>query len=673
MTTRLKMNEMAEIKPNTLITDKHGIEEAYMDNTILPGDDFYHYACNGWIKSHPLPPDYASYGVFDYMRENNKERLKELITTLHDNPESKIHGTIAQKISDIYALGMDSDRLNKEGAEPIMPYLEEIKTFKTAELASELGYLHSGLAGGAFFGSGVGPDPVMSDNNILHLGETGLGLGDRDYYLEDNEDNRRIMNAYEKYVKRLMELIGYNQIAQNRVWQNVIDLERKFAAAKMTREDRRDPNKLSNPMNKEEIKQRWGNFDWDTYFTSLSLSPTKINVTNPHYFDFLNELLTELSDEQLQDYLVFCTIEEPSGLLSDDFFEAAFELYGKVMSGTEVAQPRWKRVMAIPSSMLGEAVGKLYVEKYFPEENKTYMLNLVENLRQSLQLHIQNLSWMGQETKNKAISKLRKMSVKIGYPDKWKDYSAIEIDQQKSYFENVLNASKWYIRDNYNKLDKPVDKSEWHMTPQTINAYYSPTTNEICFPAGILQPPYFDPQADDAMNYGAIGVIIGHEMTHGFDDSGRQFDENGNLKNWWTESDAEAFNKLANKLVQQFDKVEVAPGVHANGKYTLGENIADQGGLRVALTAYRHSNKKDEEKKIGNFNQLQRFYLSYAQVWASSIRQEEILVRTKTDPHSLAENRVNITLRNIKPFYEAFNITEGMPMYIDENDRVIIW
>lgn len=371
--------------------------------------------------------------------------------------------------------------------------------------------------------------------------------------------------------------------------------------------------------------------------------------------------------------MIFEVVANSTEVLGDDFQNASFELYGRVMSGIEQQKPRWKRAMTIPNSMLGEAVGELYVKKYFPNENKEYMLKLVENLRKALGSHIENLSWMSEPTKRKALEKLESFSVKIGYPDKWKDYSEIIIDPSKSYLENVYAASVWYTQDNYKKLNKPVDKSEWFMTPQTVNAYYSPTSNEICFPAGILQPPYFDIKADDAVNYGAIGVVIGHEMTHGFDDSGRKFDKDGNLDNWWMEEDEQKFKTLSDRLVEQFDKVEVAPGVFANGRYTLGENIADQGGLLIALTAFEAAMTQRESKDIDGFSTLQRFFLSYAGVWADNIREEEILNRTKTDPHSLAKNRVNITLKNIDLFYKAFSIKEGDSMFIPKEQRVVIW
>ncbi len=448
-----------------------------------------------------------------------------------------------------------------------------------------------------------------------------------------------------------MELIGYDEQSQNRVWNNVISIETEFAKHKMTREQRRNPQLRYNMRSIDQIRKDYPNFDWDTYFSSLGVDGVaEANIASTSFMEFLDSYLPTLSEQQIKDYLMFEMVSDSSGVLSDDFQDANFEMFGKVMSGKEEQEPRWKRAMAVPNSMLGEAVGELYVNKYFPNENKEYMIGLVENLRTALGKHIDNLTWMSDETKKKAHEKLSTFTVKIGYPDKWKDYSEIIIDPEKSYLDNVYNASVWYTQDNYKKLHKPVDKTEWHMTPQTVNAYYNPTTNEICFPAGILQAPYFDLSADDAQNYGAIGVVIGHEMTHGFDDQGRQYDKDGNLQDWWMAEDASRFTTLADALADQFDKVEVAPGVFANGRFTLGENIADQGGLRVALTAYLDSMKDKELKDIDGFTPLQRFYLAYANLWAGNIRQEEILSRTKTDPHSLGENRVNVTLRNIEPF-----------------------
>ncbi|MBD5289726.1 MAG: M13 family metallopeptidase [Bacteroides sp.] len=651
----------------------HGIDKANLNPAVSPAQDFYLYACGGWMENHPLTPEFSRFGTFDQLRENARLQLQELITGLEQNPESKVKGTNAQKVADLYALGMDSVRLNKEGAAPLLPYLEKINSMERKDFADIVSWMHDGVTS-SFFGTGVGADAKNSDVNILHIGEVGLGLGDRDYYLEENETNERILKAYREYIAKVMELAGYSPQDAKRVSDNVVKMETEFARNKMTREERRNPQARYNIRTIDQIRTDYPNFDWDRYFSNMNISGVdKANVVGLSFMKFLNDYLPTLSLQEIKDYLAFEFVSESSTLLSDPFNDANFEMFGRIMSGTEEQQPRWKRAMAIPNSMLGEAVGELYVSKYFPEENKNYMKGLVENLRVALGQHIDSLSWMSDTTKEKAHGKLDTFTVKIGYPDKWKDYSAISIDPEKSYLENVLTASQWFTRDNFAKLDKPVDKTEWHMTPQTVNAYYNPTTNEICFPAGILQAPYFDLSADDAQNYGAIGVVIGHEMTHGFDDQGRQYDPAGNLNDWWTEEDAAKFTALADKLVAQFDAVEVAPGVHANGRFTLGENIADQGGLRVALTAYLNSMKDKEMNDIDGFSPLQRFYLAYANLWAGNIRDEEVLARTKTDPHSLGSNRVNVSLRNIEPFFNAFSIKEGDPMFRPEEERVVIW
>ena len=655
---------------------KHGIDTSYLDTNINPANDFYDYACGGWMQAHPLTGEYSSYGMFDDLREKNRKQLRELVEGLSKTPESQVAGTNAQKVSDIYSMAMDMESRNRQGHKPLENQIRRIEGLEESKLVDTIGWLHNGICS-VFFSTGVGPDQKNSDLNIMHVGEAGLSLGDRDYYLEKNETNDKIMAAFEVYVKRLMELIGYDTEGQERVWHNVIAIETEIARNKMTREERRDPLKHYNMVSFEDFTAKVPVIDWKRYFAKLGVTPpAELNISSVKYLEALNDWMPKLSLRAIKDYMLYNAVDEATGLLSEDFSEASFQLYGRVMSGKETEEPLWKRAMGLVSSILGEVVGELYVEKYFPEENKKYMLNLVENLRRSLGEHISSLEWMSQPTKEKALEKLQVMGVKIGYPDKWKDYSGIVIDPALSLLENVLNASRWYVNDNYSKLGKKVDKDEWHMTPQTVNAYYSPINNEICFPAGILQAPYFDITADDALNYGAIGVVIGHEMTHGFDDQGRKFDKNGNLTDWWTEEDAEKFNALADILVKQFDSIEVLPGEHANGRYTLGENIADQGGLRVALTAYRHAMKSsvgEHDKAVDDFTNLQRFYIAYAQVWAGNIRDEEISVRTKSDPHSLGRWRVNATLRNIKPFYEAFDIKEGDAMYLSPDERVIIW
>lgn len=644
----------------------HGIDKSNLDPTVSPREDFYMYACGGWKAKNPLGAEYSRFGTFDQLRENAREQLRDLIVNLSENPESKVKGTNAQKISDLYAMAMDSVKLNREGAAPVLPLLEKINNSRPEDFIDIIAWIHNGL-GSSFFGTGVGSDAKNADMNIMHIGEVGLGLGDRDYYLEKNDNNDRIMAAYEKYIKRLMELVGYDEPSRQRVWDNLITIETEFAKHKKTREEQRNPQLRYNMRTMDQIRKDYPNIDWNRYFAALNLhNVDKANISSLKFLEFLNSYLPTLTDQQRKDYMVVDVLTSSSNLLGDEFENANFEMFSRTMSGIEEMEPRWKRAMTIPNSMFGEAVGELYVKKYFPEESKQYMKTLVGNLQKALGKHIDSLTWMSDSTKAKAHEKLATFKVKIGYPDKWKDYSGITIDPSKSYLENVSAASQWYAQDNYQKLGKPVDKEEWHMTPQTVNAYYNPTTNEICFPAGILQAPYFDVNADDAQNYGAIGVVIGHEMTHGFDDSGRQYDKAGNLSDWWQPEDADKFTKLADGLAAQFDAVEVAPGVHANGRFTLGENIADQGGLRVALTAYLDSMEGKEMKDIDGLTPLQRFYLAYANVWADNIRDEEILKRTKTDPHSLGRNRVNVSLRNIDKFFEAFGIQEGDKMFRPE-------
>ncbi len=663
---------------------KHGIDRDNLDMNVRPQTDFYEYACGGWKKAHPIPAEHSRFGMFDLLREENRKRLQKLVEGLAENPDSKIKDTIAQKVSDLYAQGLDMERRNREGAAPLKAQLDKIASASRDDLAELVAWAHNGITS-SFFSTGVGPDPKDSDVNIMHAGEGGLGLGDRDYYLVESDTNKKILDAYKVYILRLMELIGYDADTASRVYENVMYIERTLALYKKTREERRDPTLSYNMRGYDDFKREFPFIDWDRYFAVLGVSDIKqINVGSLKYLKAMAEIMPGFSLESVKDYLTFQAVDGATGLLSDDFFNASFQMYDVTMSGIEEPEPLWKRALGIPGSMLGHAIGQLYVAEYFPEENKKYVSDLVENLRAALASHIDGLEWMGESTKSAAAEKLAALRVKIGYPDKWKDYSEIHVDPSLPYLENVYRASVWYVQDNYSKMGKPVDREEWFMHPQTVNAYYSPLTNEICFPAGILQPPYFDITADDAINYGAIGVVIGHEMTHGFDDQGRRFDLSGNLKEWWSDEDAKRFNALADRLVDQFNAIEVAPGTFANGRYTLGENIADQGGLRVALSAYiRHLGYQENDdvlRRLNNaddiddgFTPLQRFYMSYAILWAGNIRPEEILVRTQTDPHSLGRYRVNATLSNIDSFYEAFGVDTDWNLYRPESERTVIW
>ena len=645
-----------------------GVDRNNLDESIAPQEDFYQYACGGWMKANPIKAEYSRFGTFDKLGESSREQVKSLVENL--DVKNAPQGSITQKIGDLYAMGLDSVRLNNEGATPI---IEDVKKINTTKREDIIDLMSSMIGVNAFFGTGVDADMMNSNMNTMYWQQGGLGLGDRDYYLEDSENIKAIREAYKAYLKTISSLIGYNDAEQARFVANVMSIETALAKAAMTREELRNPMASYNPMTIEQISQQYPNVDLNRYFKNQGLSNVDIVIVGqPKSFAAVDSIMKNASEEELRDYITAGYISSAASFLSDDFINAEFEL-SKVVSGVQQLQPRWKRALSVPNGMLGEAVGQLYVEKYFPQSSKDKMLELVNNLKVALGQHIDNLTWMSAATKAKAQEKLATFTVKIGFPDEWRDYSGIIIDSKKSYWENIKAAIKFNVDFNLADYGKPVDRNRWYMPPQTVNAYYSPLTNEICFPAGILQAPFFNPNADDAENYGAIGVVIGHEMTHGFDDQGRQFDKDGNLKDWWTAEDAEAFNKLADQLVAQFDEIIVLGDTHANGRFTLGENIADQGGLRVAFTAYQNSLKGKERKDIDGFTPEQRFYLSYANVWAANIRDEEILSRTKTDPHSLGRWRVNATLRNLQPFFDAFNVKEGDKMFRTIEDRVVIW
>ena len=645
-----------------------GVDRNNLDESIAPQEDFYQYACGGWMKANPIKAEYSRFGTFDKLGESSREQVRSLIDNL--DRKNAAPGSITQKIGDLYAMGLDSVRLNKEGAAPIM---NDVKTINNTKRADIIDLMSNMIGVNAFFGTGVDADMMNSNMNTMYWQQGGLGLGDRDYYLENSENIVAVRDAYKKYLKTISALIGYSETEQNRFVENVMSIETALAKAAMTREELRNPMASYNPMTLDQITTQFPNVDLRRYFKNQGLNNVDIVVVGqPKSFAAVDSIMKNASEQELRDYITAGYVSTAASYLSDDFINAEFEL-SKAVSGVQQLQPRWKRALSVPNGMLGEAVGQLYVEKYFPQSSKDKMLELVNNLKIALGQHIDNLTWMSDATKAKAQEKLATFTVKIGFPDKWRDYSGITIDPKKSYWENIKAAIKFNVDFNLADYGKPVDRDRWYMPPQTVNAYYSPLTNEICFPAGILQAPFFNPDADDAENYGAIGVVIGHEMTHGFDDQGRQFDKDGNLKDWWTAEDAEAFNKLADQLVAQFDEIIVLGDTHANGRFTLGENIADQGGLRVAFTAYQNSLKGKERKDIDGFTPEQRFYLSYANVWAANIRDEEILSRTKTDPHSLGRWRVNATLRNLQPFFEAFNVKEGDKMFRSVNDRVVIW
>ena len=639
-----------------------------LDTTVSPKADFYRYATGGWQDKNPLKPEFSRYGSFDAIAETTQENLNELfesMATLKAEP-----GTVDQKISDLYKMALDSTTRNNLGAEPIKPYIAEIQAVSTMdELADLLGKMNL-YGDGGFFGAGVDADLTDSDNQVLYLAQGGLGMGDRDYYLL--ESNAELKAGYKAFLEKALTLAGLENAAE--LAEKDLQIEDAMAPISWSREQNRDMQAIYNPMSSADIDARWPELRFGRICAACGVpAQEKIIVQQPSYFDGLNKLFKETDLETLKAYVLAQFVSGQCGSLSDDFYTASWEFFSHQMSGAQEQRPRWKRAMSVPNSLLGEAVGQMYVERYFPASSKEKMVTLVENLRTALGQHIDALEWMSDETKAKAREKLAAFTVKIGYPDKWKDYSTLDINPENTYYENLRNASAWYVQDNLSKLGKPTDKTEWGMTPQTVNAYYNPTTNEICFPAAILQKPFFDPNADEAVNYGGIGVVIGHEMSHGFDDQGSMFDAKGNMENWWTEEDKAKFTALGDKLAAQFDEVEILPGVHANGRYTLGENIGDHGGLSIAFTAMENAIAGNDPGLIDGFTPAQRFYLSYGAIWAQNITDQEKARLTNLDPHSLAENRVNVSIRNFQTFFDAFDIHEGDPMFRPEEERVHIW
>lgn len=648
-----------------------GIDVANLDKTISPKTDFYQYACGGWMKTHPLTDEYGRFGSFDLLAENNRTQLHGLIKGLATQQQEP--GSIGQKIGDLYNLAMDSTKLNADGMKPMKPMLDKVAAVKDRKgltvLAAEM--TRQGL--GAYFNLFIGADEKNSSMNIVQAFQGGLGLGDRDYYLSDDAHNKDIRAKYEAHIARMFRLAGYEEGQAVKAAGQAMAVETDLAKAAYDRVKARDPQANYHKMTVAELERQAPGIDWNLYFKSLGLPEVKeLNVAQP---EALAEVAKQVGKGDLdaqKSYLLWKVIDGAASYLSDEFVEANFDFYGKVLSGTPEMQPRWKRAVSAVDGMMGEAVGKMYVEKYFPAAAKERMVKLVGNLQQALGERIRALTWMSDETKAKALEKLSAIYVKVGYPDQWRDYSSLDI-KKDSYWANVLRSNVFEYDYMLAKNGKPVDKTEWMMTPQTVNAYYNPTTNEICFPAGILQYPFFDMKADDAFNYGAIGVVIGHEMTHGFDNHGRQYDKDGNLRDWWTAEDAKKFEERTQVLVDWFDKIEVLPGLHANGKLTLGENIADYGGLQVAFQAFHNAVKDAPLGVVDGFTPEQRFYLAYAGVWAANIRDEEIRLRTQTDEHSLGRWRVNATLPHIEGWYEAFGVQEGDPMYLAPDKRASIW
>lgn len=659
------------------------VDTANFDANVSANTDFYRHVNNGWLQKHPLPAERSRFGQFDVLNDTSNARIKDIVLGLSaSNPQK---GTVAYLVSTLYNLALDSTRRNAEGNLPIQPVLKKIENTSKAELPQLIYFMHKNY-GNPFFSVGFQEDLANSKVYAMYVGSTSLGMGDRDYYLLNDKENLKVRKAYIRLIEKQMVNAGYSKKDAKRIAANVMKIETEMAKAALTREESRNIPAMYNPRTLAQLKELYPSIDWEAYFPAVMgfEAPEKVIVTELKSMEKANELLSTLSEREMKDYMLWDYVSSASGSLSDAFTDTNFE-FSKVLSGATQQRPRWKRALGTVEGLLGEALGQLYVERYFPASSKEYMVGLVEDLRDALAQHIMNLEWMSPETKVQAMRKLYNITVKIGYPDKWKDYTTMELDPEKSFYENRHNATMWHENEMLKKWGKPVDKSEWGMTPQTINAYYNPVANEIVFPAGILQAPFFSPESSDAENYGGIGVVIGHELTHGFDDQGRNFDSEGNMTNWWTKEDTEAFEKLTKGLVDQFNAVEILPAekgqpaLMGNGSYTLGENIADQGGLRIGYTAFLNSQKRkgidinSEAALIDGFTPTQAFYLNFANLYAQNIRTAEMRRLTVGDVHSLGENRVNVSLRNIAPFFDAFGIKEGDKMYRPASERVIIW
>ena len=661
-------------KPKKPKKTTSGVTASNLDKTVKPTADFYQYACGGWMANNPLGDEYARFGSFDVLGENNQQQLKDLVTKIA--AQKNAPGTIEQKIGDFYNTAMNTEAINKQGAQPLQPELQVINNLKRGDLPEQIARMQ--LNGTSpFFAIFASADPDNSSMNIAHVWQSGLGIGDRDYYLDKDQQN--IRDEYLRLVTKMLNMSGYSTMAgfkghEYEMAQRILALETLMAQNAIDKTVLRDPYQTIHKMTPAEFAEMMHPaLITENYFRTLKVRMDTLNVGQPSYMKALNHIIEITDFEVIKAYLAWNVIRNAASYLSDEFVDASFDFYGKTLSGRKENRPRWKRVIDNVDASLGEAVGQMYVKNYFPAEAKARMEQLVKNLQWALGERIKNSTWMTDQTKKNALEKLAAFTVKIGYPDKWRDYSGLTIGTE-SYYANVLNSRHFDMAYNLSKIGKPVDPTEWQMTPQTVNAYYDPTTNEICFPAGILQPPFFDMNADDAANYGAIGVVIGHEMTHGFDDQGRNYDKDGNLTDWWTEQDAETFKEKAQLIVDHFNSIEVAPGVHANGEFTLGENIADNGGLNVSYTAFQKAKQDGQIKGVmDEFTPEQRFFLAYAAVWAANIRPEEILRRTKSDPHALGRWRVNATLRHIDAFYDAFNVQPTDPMWMAPEKRSHIW
>ena len=652
-----------------------GLNSADLDKSVRPADDFYQFACGGWMQAHPLPAAYSRYGSFDKLGEDNVKRINGILNELKTKEYAE--GTTERKLSDLYKLATDENRRNADGVAPIMPMLNRIQAAKDVKSLVALQMEMSTYTSNEFYGIYIGADRKNSKQNIVNVMQSGLILRQKEYYLDNDSATADIREAYKKHIVNMFKFFGFSEKASQKKMQNILRLETELAKVSKSNTELRNPEANYHKMTLKEFNARYPHLYMEQIANASGLESKymqDIVVGQPEFLDGADKLMATLKAEELRDYMQWRHILSAVSYLSDDAVAANFEFFGKKMSGRKEDHPLWKRATAQVEGQMGEALGKIYTEKYFPESSKQRMKQLVKNLQVSLGERIEAQTWMSDETKKNALDKLNSFYVKIGYPDKWTDMSQLVIDAKKSYYDNIVECKKfWNAYDIQQKAGKPVDRDEWHMTPQTVNAYYNPTTNEICFPAGILQPPFFDANADDAFNYGAIGVVIGHEMTHGFDDSGRHYDKDGNMNDWWTKTDGDNFTKRADDYAAYFSNIKVLPDLNANGKFTLGENLADHGGLMVSFNAFKHAMKSQPCGEKDGFTPEQRFFLAYSGVWAGNITEAEIRNRTKSDPHSLGRWRVNGALPHIDAWYEAFDVKEGDKMFVPKAERLELW
>ena len=652
-----------------------GLDVTDFDASVKPGNDFYEYACGGWMKKHPLPAAYSRYGSFDKLQEDNDKRINAILSELQQNTYEQ--GTTEQKLSDLYKLAMDIDRRNQEGVNPVMPLIKRLEAAKSNKQLQDILLELTPYGTQEFFYAGFGADDKNATENILNIYQSGLSLGQKEYYLDTDKATTDIREAFKAHIVKMFQLFGFSKGAAAKKMQNVMKVETALAKVSRSRTELRNPEANYNKMTLKEFQTRYPNLPLEQLMKAQGIDSKYLQdmvVGQPDFLDGANKLVGSIKPAEFRDVIEWGIISSAANYLSDATAAESFDFHGRVLSGRQENHPLWKRSTAQVEGVMGEALGKIYAEKFFPESSKQRMLTLVKNLQIALGERIAAQDWMDDSTKVNALLKLNTFYVKVGYPDKWTDLTALQIDPKKSYYENMRECRRfWKKWNNDHRVGKPVDRDDWHMTPQTVNAYYNPTTNEICFPAGILQRPFFDPKADDAFNYGAIGVVIGHEMTHGFDDQGRRFDKDGNMKDWWTEADGKNFTQRTDKYADFFSAINVLPDLKANGRLTLGENLADHGGLQVAFAAYQNATKRQKLDVVDGLTADQRFFLAYAGVWANNITEAEIRKRTKSDPHALGRWRVNGALAHINAWYEAFGVKEGDKMFIPESERLQLW